>query len=68
MPNVASESSMIIETNTDTHDTAVEQDVIPDCTVDEGDEHTRQITGAPQCCITPHSAIKNRGCYSVPSF
>ena len=42
---------MIIETNTDSHDTAVEQDVIDDATVEEGDEHTRQITGAPQASI-----------------
>ena len=42
---------MIIETNTDSHDTVVEQDVIDDATVEEGDEHTRQITGAPQASI-----------------
>ena len=51
IPNIASENPLNIESNSDSHDSAADEGVLDDATIEKGDEHIRQITCAPQASM-----------------
>ena len=59
MPSVPDFAEENIETNTDSHAATAADDSLDDATIEEGDEHRRQITGAPlasmMCVENPES-------------
>ena len=77
------EIPFISEPNTDSHDTEALEDTLDDNIVEEGDEHTKQITGGPQAsmpsvenpealkdiiCVTPAEGQKPLNVMTDPNF
>ena len=83
VPNIAGQITFISEPNTDSHDTEAVEDTLDDSIVEEGDEHTKQITGGPQAsmlsvenpeafkdiiCIAPAEGQKPLNVMTDPNF
>ena len=77
------EIPFISEPNTDSHDTEALEDTLDDNIVEEGDEHTKQITGGPQAsmlnvenpealkyiiCVAPAEGQKPLNVMTDPNF
>ena len=68
-PNIAGEIPFISEPNTDSYDTEALEDTLDDNIVEEGDEHTKQITGGPQASmlsVENPEALKDIICVAPP--
>ena len=83
IPNIARENPLNIESNSDSHDSAADEGVLDDATIEKGDEHIRQITCAPQAsmmsvenpeafkyiiCVAPAEGQKPLNVMTDPNF